>query len=293
MKKLTVKSPGSATIINAMATGFGSAFGIDLNMKVTIELTENNEIKCSSDKDPKPNLMYECVNNVLKKYQLNLEEQDFGLKIMAESGIPLGSGLSSSSAISNAVTYATSSIISEELNLKPLSDLEIINLGIDASLKCGVTITGSFDDASASYFGGLVITDNLNRKLLVKKEFENKNIIINMPDTPSLSGKVNMDRIKLLSPLVETAFKKACNGDYYNALNLNGLIYGTTLQFDNEIAIKALESGALASGLSGSGSAYVAIVNDEDVENVKNSWVEYCSGDIIVTKTNNKGTISV
>ena len=31
--KQTVRSPGSATIINAIATGFGSAFGIGLDIK--------------------------------------------------------------------------------------------------------------------------------------------------------------------------------------------------------------------------------------------------------------------
>lgn len=293
MKKIIVKSPGSATIINAMATGFGSAFGIDLNMKIIAETIQENKIICKSDKDPNPKLMYECINNVLKKYNLTEEELDLGFKVTAKSEIPLGSGLSSSSAISNAVTLATSSLLSEELNLKQLNDETIIDLGIDASLKCGVTMTGSFDDASASYYGGLVITDNTNRKLLVKKEFADKNILISMPKTPSLSGKVDKERIKLLAPLVETAFKKAYDGDYYNALNLNGLIYGTLLNFDNEIAIEALESGALASGLSGSGSSTVAIVDDENLDEVKDAWINYSDAEIIVTKTNNKGTFTL
>ena len=92
---------------------------------------------------------------------------------------------------------------------------------------------------------------------------------------------------------METAFKKAQNGDYYNALNLNGLIYGTLLKFDNEIAIKALEAGALASGLSGSGSSTVAIVDDEKLDDVKDAWLNYSNADIIVTKTNNEGTFIV
>lgn len=293
MKEILVKSPGSATIINAMATGFGSAFGIDLNMEVNAKTTKNTNILCESDKDPNPTLMYECITEVLNEYNLKKEELDFGINLIAKSEIPLGSGLSSSSAISNAVVLATSSLLSNELSLKPLSDEKIINLGINASLKCGVTITGSFDDASASYYGGLVITDNLNRKLLLKEDFIDKNILINMPDTPSLSGNVNMERIKLFSPIIETAFEKARAGDYYNALNLNGLVYGNILKFDNEIAIKALESGALASGLSGSGSSTIAIVDDDNLDKVKDAWENYSNGEIIITKTNNLGTIIV
>ena len=41
MKK-TVRSPGSATIINAIATGFGSAFGIGLDIKCEAKTTNNS-----------------------------------------------------------------------------------------------------------------------------------------------------------------------------------------------------------------------------------------------------------
>ena len=63
--------------------------------------------------------------------------------------------------------------------------------------------------------------------------------------------------------------------------------------FDNEIAIEALESGALASGLSGSGSSTVAIVDDENLDEVKDAWINYSDAEIIVTKTNNKGTFTL
>ena len=41
MKKI-VQSPASATIINAMATGSGSAFGIDLNNIIQAEMINEN-----------------------------------------------------------------------------------------------------------------------------------------------------------------------------------------------------------------------------------------------------------
>ena len=47
MKK-TVRSPGSATIINAIATGFGSAFGIGLDIKCEAKTTSDS-ILCSND----------------------------------------------------------------------------------------------------------------------------------------------------------------------------------------------------------------------------------------------------
>ena len=47
MKK-TVRSPGSATIINAIATGFGSAFGIGLDIKCEARSISNG-IECAND----------------------------------------------------------------------------------------------------------------------------------------------------------------------------------------------------------------------------------------------------
>lgn len=284
MKKI-VKSPGSATIINAIATGFGSAFGIGLNIECTAKAT-NESITCSNDVGADNTLMELCVQKVFNHY--NIESNDFGIDLKTKSTLPMASGLSSSSASSNAIVKATSSIISEEFDLKPLDDLEIVNLAIDASLDAGVTITGSFDDATASYFGGVVVTDNRNRNFILKEKMEEYLILVYMPNYFSKSGDSNPERMKLLAPLVETAFDFAKNGEYFKALNLNGLIYSATLGFDSTIAIDALEAGALASGLSGTGSSFVAIVDNGSIDDVADSWMKY-EGRVIKTKVDNAG----
>lgn len=139
----------------------------------------------------------------------NIDKNEFGIDLKTKSSLPMASGLSSSSASSNAIVKATSSIIAEEFNEKPLSDLEIVNMAIDASLDAGVTITGSFDDATASYFGGVVVTDNKNRKFLIKEKMDVYPILVYMPNFYSKSGDSDPDRMKLLAPLVETAFEFA------------------------------------------------------------------------------------
>ena len=285
--KQTVRSPGSATIINAIATGFGSAFGIGLDIKCEAK-SVNNSITCSNDVGADNTLMELCVKKVFNHY--GIDENEFGIDLKTESSLPMASGLSSSSASSNAIVKVTSSIISEEFDLKPLDDLEIVNMAIDASLDAGVTITGSFDDATASYFGGVVVTDNRNREFIIKEEMEEHPILVYMPNFYSKSGDSNPERMKLLSPLVETAFGFAKNRDYFKALNLNGLIYSATLGFDSSIAVDALEAGAIASGLSGTGSSFVAVVSDESVDDVKESWSKY-EGNVLQTKTDNKGCV--
>ena len=200
----------------------------------------------------------------------------------------MASGLSSSSASSNAIVKVTSDIVSEEFNLKPLDDLEIINMAIDASIDAGVTITGSFDDATASYFGGVVVTDNKNRKFIVKEKMDDYLILVYMPNFYSKSGDSDVNRMKLLAPLVETAFDFACKKDYLKALNLNGLLYSATLGFDSAIAVDALQAGALASGLSGTGSSFVAVVDEESVGDVCEAWEKY-EGNILETQVDNEG----
>lgn len=283
--KQTVRSPGSATIINAIATGFGSAFGIGLDIKCNAK-TISEGIICSNDVGAGTGLMELCAQRVFNHY--DIDSSEFGIDLKTKSNLPMASGLSSSSASSNAIVKVVSSIISEEFNLKPLDNLEVINMAIDASLEAGVTITGSFDDATASYFGGVVVTDNKNREFIIREEVEDYPVLVYMPNYYSKSGDSNPDRMKLLAPLVETAFDFARNKDYFKALNLNGLLYSATLGFNSSIAIDALESGAIASGLSGTGSSFVAVASEDKIDNIKYSWEKY-EGTVLETKTDNVG----
>lgn len=298
MKKI-VRSPGSATIVNAIATGSGSAFGINLDIVAEVRSTSYG-IKCSPDLDIDTSLMELCAKNVFNYYQINFEdnkgdlrsvEDVIGIEISTKSDLPPASGLSSSSALSNAVTLATSELIVDEFDKKPMDDLEIVNLAIDSSLEAGVTITGAFDDATASYFGGVTVTDNINREIIIKEKMDNHKLLIYMPNIDSMTANSDVKRMKLLAPLVEMAFEKASQKEYYTALNLNGILYSNALDFDTKIAIDALSAGAIASGLSGTGSAYVAIVDNESKDNVKDIWNSYTdSGRIIETEVDNLGT---
>ena len=283
MKK--IRCPGSATIINAIATGFGSAFGIGLDIECEAK-TIDEGIRCSNDVGASTDLMDLCVEKVFERYEI--DGNAFGLEIKTKSSLPMASGLSSSSASSNAVVAISSKIISEEFGLKPLTDMEIINLAIDASIEAGVTITGSFDDSTASYFGGVVVTDNKNREFIIREAMDDYNILVYMPNFHSKSGDSDVNRMRVLAPLVETAFEFAKNKDYFKALNLNGLIYASALGFDSGIAIDALQAGAIASGLSGTGSSFVAVCDENSCDDIKDAWSSL-EGRVIETEVDNNG----
>lgn len=284
MKK-SVRSPGSATIINAIATGFGSAFGIGLDIECDAK-TISEGIECSNDVGADTGLMELCVKKVFSYYDIN--QDDFGVSLKTTSSLPMASGLSSSSASSNAIVKVVSEMLAEEFDLERLSDLEVVNLAIDASLEAGVTITGSFDDATASYFGGVVVTDNRNREFVIKERMDDYDILIYMPNFHSKSGDSDVGRMKVMAPLVETAYDFACKRDYFRAINLNGLIYSSALGFNTSIAIDALSCGALASGLSGTGSAFFAVVDENSIDDVEDAWMKY-EGRVIKTEVDNVG----
>ncbi|AXV37026.1 MAG: shikimate kinase [Methanobacterium sp. BRmetb2] len=283
----TVQSPGSATVINAISTGFGSAFGIGLYVTAEVEL-RSSKIKCTSDEPVDTLLMDLCVQKVLERFKV-----ETGVRVKTHSTLPMASGLSSSSATSNAVVMATSYAIKEEFGFKDdINDLDLVNMGIDASLEAGVTITGAFDDATASYFGGLTITDNMKRSIIRHDVLEKQNILIYMPDKKSLTSQSDVNRMKLLSPWVKIAFDEALKGNVFNALTLNGLLYCAALGFDPNIALDALNSGAVASGLSGTGPSFVAVVDEESCHKVEEAWDSY-PGNIILTEVDNEGTMVI
>lgn len=282
--KTVVKSPGSATVINAIATGYGSAFGIGRYVTAEVKL-KSSKITCKSDKDVDTTLMELCVKKVLENFDVHT-----GVSVKTYSDLPVASGLSSSSATSNAVTLATVLAISKKYMPEyQLDKFEVLNMAIDASLDAGVTITGAFDDASASFFGGLTITDNMQRKILKSQDMEKQNILIYMPDKKSITAQSDIGRMKLLAPYVKLAFHEALKGDIYKALTLNGLLYCAALEFNPNIALDALSAGAVAAGLSGTGPSFVAITDDRFLDAVLNAWGQY-EGNVMHVDVDNEGT---
>ncbi len=283
----TAMSLASGTIINAIATGKGSAFGIDLEVKATVELIDDGENKITGlikdNTSFKSRLMETCVKNVLDYFEVN-----YSAKVYTRTRIPIKSGLSSSSATSNAIVMATIDALEEKLD-----DKLILDLAIKSSFDENLTITGAYDDATASYYGGITITDNLNRKIIKKDIFKNesnKNIeedIDVIITIPNLTKNVNVSKMKLLKNYVELAFEQCLNGKYYDALFLNGILYASALNFPTDIPITALEYGALTSGLSGTGPSYVTLCYKEDTEKIINQLNKY--GKIIISKLNNSG----
>ena len=264
-------SHGAATIINAIATGKGAAVGVDLWTKATVKLTDESghiDVVIESDSSENPVLAQKTVQRVLEHFGL---EDQFGAKVETTSNIPVARGMKSSSAAANAIALATVAALDQSLD-----DVELVRSGVEAALDAKVTITGAFDDACASYFGGVVITDNLERQIIKRFELsEAPAVLFYVPSQKTYTVSSNVERMKALSGVVKVAYNEALNGNYWGALTLNGLIYSSALGYDSTPAVDALTAGALASGLSGTGPAVTAIVTKDKIEHVKEAWSNY------------------
>ena len=272
---------GAATIVNAIALGKGAAFGVDLWTRAEINLTdEPGVIRAEIVSDPKEStlLIEKTAARVLQRFGL---EKTFGVKIKTLSNIPIAKGLKSSSVAANATALATTAALGKTLN-----DLEIVKLGVEAAFDAKVTVTGAFDDACASYFGGIVITDNLSREIIKQLPLpEDLTVLFHVPPQKAYTADSNVDRLKTVKLLVEIAFDKALEGKVWEALTLNGLIYASASNLNTSIAIDALAAGAVAAGLCGKGPAVTAVVSKDKVDSVKAALQRY-EGEILQAKLN-------
>jgi len=274
-------SHGAATIINAIATGKGAAIGVDLWTKAAVTLTDEPgtvKVKILSDSSENPVLAQKTVENVLKHFGL---EKEFGAKVETTSNIPVARGLKSSSAAANAISLATTAALERSLD-----DVTVVKLGVDGAMDAKVTITGAFDDACASYFGGVVITDNLERIIVKRFELaEAPAVLFYVPAKKTYTADSNVKRMKTMASVVKIAYREALNGNYWAALTMNGLIFSSALGYDSSPAVDALTAGAYAAGLSGTGPAVTAIVPEDKVDLVKEVW-QKLEGEILEARIN-------
>ena len=95
------------------------------------------------------------------------------ISIKIYSDIPAGWGLKNSSAVSNAVALACCMIGKDEID-----DYSVLESAVRASRDAKVTVTGAYDDSTACYFGGFVITDNYLNKLIRRERVQDDLYVI-------------------------------------------------------------------------------------------------------------------
>jgi shikimate kinase len=279
-RKTRATMHGAVSIVNAIATGNGSSLGISLRVTAEVELTRGHGVRFLTGKND-DRLVNNIIRNTLSKEMI--ESNLITIKVKSE--IPLGFGLKSSSAVSNAVALACSGLAKEEEE-EEVEDYAVLDAAVRASLDAKVSITGAYDDATACYFGGFTVTDNYSRRLIRREEApENLYAIIFLPRNAPRRGDVHS--LSNLSDLFTDAFRLAEAGEYWKAMKLNGVLASAALGSTYLPVMAAIERGALAAGVSGNGPSIAAVAYEDEVEDIKSALSKF-EGTIIMSRINNQ-----
>jgi shikimate kinase len=196
----------------------------------------------------------------------------------------MASGLKSSSAAANATVMATLSALDAE---GKMTREDAARLGVMAARDVGVTVTGAFDDASASMLGGVTVTDNTSDELLAREEVE-WDVLVWTPPEQSFSADADVERCKQVAPMADLVADLAQEGEYGRAMTVNGLAFASALEFSTEPMIEAMP---LVEGvsLSGTGPSVTAVGDREALEGVRKTWQQR-AGNTWLTTTQTTGT---
>jgi shikimate kinase len=164
---------------------------------------------------------------------------------------------------------------------------EACRLGVRAAREVGVTVTGAFDDASASMLGGVTVTDNADDRLLAHDREFDRSVLVWTPSERAYSADADVERCRRIAPVAEGVVDLALDGAYERAMTTNGLAYCAALGYSPEPMIEAL-ADVRGVSLSGTGPSMVAVGERAALEAVKESWSDR-EGRTWLTRTNPNG----
>ena len=249
---------GAITVINAMPCGIGSTIGITLRTTAVFNPTgQTKDVGIKNDPSENKNMARICVAETYKR--MGIEEPE-GWLLNIFSDIPISRGLKSSSSACNAIV---SSVMSAER-----FDMDIIDrikLGVNCARKAGVTVTGSFDDACGCELGGFIMTDNINDEIIFHDNIGEFDVLLYAPKQKIRKTGLPLDNLKKIAPEMEKIILEA-RTDPFAALTKNGKLIASASGIDDTVADIAMENGALAAGVSGSGPAVAIVLEKGDSE---------------------------
>jgi len=277
-------SHGAITVINAIPCGIGATVGIDLRTMSEFKVSgSKRSVRIVNDPDEDTTMACICVKNTFRYFD---EEEPEGWSLTVDSQIPVSRGLKSSSSACNSIISSVAEWISKEYG-KGFEGcdgtIEMIRLGVRCAKEANVTVTGSFDDACGCHLGGLVITDNRNDEIIMRKDIDEKDIILLVPDMKIRKPSIDRSRFHAFASLsLENA--ELAKKDWCAALTKNGSLVAKAVGIDDGIAEIAMAMGALAAGISGTGPALSVVVGKGDGRSFLND-LEHDGYDVILTRT--------
>jgi len=241
------------SVLNAIASWKGAAFAISL--KVEVEVREG-----------RAEGLLKAVLETFRERVCDVGEVGFEVR----SEVPRAGGLKSSSAVANAATLA----LFERCGMRP-SPYYVLKLSVEAARRAGVTVTGAFDDASASLLGGLVVTDNAEMVVEHRRALEGVKAVVLPKGGRGMSYGEVSERLRAFRREFLKVYELVKSGEVFEAMNLNGALVAGALGYSQEPAVAALRAGALSASVSGNGPSYVALAEPDKAEEVLDAWKRF------------------
>ena len=259
-------APAAGTVLNALATGTGSAFAIDEYVTATVTLEEGADVTghIGDVEDGDTRLIERCVERVVERVG-----DGQGGTVRTESDVAPAAGLKSSSAAANATVLATLSTLDAT---DAVSREEAARIGVQAARDVGVTVTGAFDDASASMLGGVTVTDNDDDELLAR-ETRDWDVLVWTPPERAYSADADVERCRRIAPVADLVADLALSGEFERAMTVNGFAFCGALGFSAEPLVEGL-AGAAGVSLSGTGPSFTAVGDRDALAGVRDVWAE-------------------
>jgi len=243
---------GAVSVVNAAATGFGAAIAISAKISVVAEPSDEGIRVTFDGVDPGDTRLVEASAAVISE-ELGWTG-GWSLRIISE--VPPRRGLKTSSAVSSALVASMGTALGFELSAD-----DVLRLGVLASKRAGVTLTGALDDAGASVLGGFVGADNDSGRIEVRREVDPGGllVLVGIPEGELDKSSVRREAFRALAPVSSRAKELALEGRYWDAMTLNGLVVAAALGQDSAPAASAIRAGALGAGITGMGPAVAAV----------------------------------
>jgi shikimate kinase len=249
-------SYAAISIVNALPLGVGAAVGIAWPVRTVASLVPPRARGARIHVEPwaaATRVVLASARTALARFAPRSKES---LRLLVRSAIPVARGLKSSSAVATSVLRATARAVGRQPR-----PAEIARLAAQVGRATGVSATGAYDDALAGLVAGGVITDNrLDRELGRFKVARDLGVALwvpgrRHPPSPTVLGRFRRERAA-----ARKAVDAVLAGDWAQAMHENSALVERVMGYRYGPLHDAVRAaGAVASGVSGLGPAFVAL----------------------------------
>jgi shikimate kinase len=254
---------GAVTVVNALPTGIGAAFGIELRVRAEVLLGAAPPPGGAPSVTPPSSatpLVFEAARCASVAFPAD------GLvpvEVSLASEVPPARGLKSSSAVASALTLA----IARAGGQDPAPE-EVASISAQASRNAGVSATGAFDDALAGLTPGLVVADNVHdRRVRCSSLPPGLEVGLWIPSGKHPASPEKVAAFRGEATAAHLAVESLLAGDWPRAMERNSELVERVMGYPTYAGLRAAvrHGGALAAGASGLGPAFAVVARAEEL----------------------------